>query len=214
MMQSYIPSSELKILIVEDEPLVAEHISTYLNNADFSVCGIAHDDEEARHFLRTQLPDAVILDINLDGHVDGIQLAEFINKQYHLPFLFLTSYADRDTLERAKKVEPWGYIVKPFNEKTLQASLEIAISNFAQRHNQQVPFIEFDKINKHLMTSITTREFDVLKLIYDGKTNQQIAQELFISLNTIKRHINNAYLSLGATSRSTCIARLRDLMLK
>jgi ATP/maltotriose-dependent transcriptional regulator MalT len=64
------------------------------------------------------------------------------------------------------------------------------------------------------MTSITAREFDVLKLIYDGKTNQQIAQELFISLNTIKRHINNAYLSLGATSRSTCIARLRELMLK
>ena len=114
-------SLELKILIVEDEPLVAEHISTYLNNADFTVCGIAHDDEEARHCLRTQLPDAVILDINLDGNVDGIQLAEFINKQYHLPFLFLTSYADRDTLERAKKVEPWGYIVKPFNEKTLQA---------------------------------------------------------------------------------------------
>jgi len=207
-------SLELKILIVEDEPLVAEHISTYLNNADFIVCGIAHDDEEARHCLRTQLPDAVILDINLDGNVDGIQLAEFINKQFHLPFLFLTSYADRDTLERAKKVEPWGYIVKPFNEKTLQASLEIAISNFAQRHNQQVPFIELDKINKHLMTSITAREFDVLKLIYDGKTNQQIAQELFISLNTIKRHINNAYLSLGATSRSTCIARLRELMLK
>lgn len=214
MMPHHSITSEVKILIVEDEPLIAEHISIYLNNADFTVSGIAHDDEEARHQLRTYTPDAVILDINLDGETDGIQLAEYINKQYHIPFLFLTSYADRDTLERAKKVEPWGYIVKPFNEKTLQASLEIAISNFAQRSNHLVPHIQLEKINRHLLTAITPREFDVLELIYSGHTNQQIADKLFVSTNTIKRHINNAYLSLNATSRGTAIARLRELMLK
>ncbi|MEP7324104.1 MAG: response regulator transcription factor [Saprospiraceae bacterium] len=207
-------SGEFKILIVEDEPLVAEHISRYLNSADFIVSGIAHDDEEARHLLKTFTPDAIILDINLDGDTDGIQLADFINKQYHLPFLFLTSYADRDTLERAKKVEPWGYIVKPFNEKTIQASLEIAISNFAQRSNQIVPTLQMEKINRHLLTHITPREFEVLELIYSGHTNQQIADLLFVSLNTIKRHINNAYLSLNVSSRGTVIARLRELMLK
>lgn len=207
-------TSELKILIVEDEPLVAEHIATYLNNADFTVSGIAYDDEEARNQLRTATPDAVILDINLDGDSDGIQLADYINKNYSLPFLFLTSYADRDTLERAKKVEPWGYIVKPFNEKTLQASLEIAISNFAQRANYAVPEIHLDKINKYLLSPLTPREFEVLQHIYSGQTNHQIAQALFVSTNTIKRHINNAYLSLGATSRSTAIARLREFMLK
>ncbi len=211
---SFNPVLEHKILIVEDEPLVAEHISMYLNNADFVVCGIAHDDEEARHYLRTQTPDAVILDINLDSEVDGIQIAEYINHYHKIPFLFLTSYADRDTLERAKKVEPSGYIVKPFNEKTLQASIEIAISNYANKQNQHVPVLDLERINKHLTTPITIREFDVLNLIYQGKTNQQIASELFVSINTIKRHINNAYLSLGATSRSTCIARLRELMIK
>ncbi len=207
-------SSECKILIVEDEPLIAEHIATYLNNSDFMVFGIAYDDEEARQLLRTSSPDAVILDINLDGETDGIQLAEFINKNYQLPFLFLTSYADRETLERAKKVEPWGYIVKPFNEKTLQATLEIAISNFAQRTNQLVPGIQLEKINRHLPTPLTPREFEVLQLIYKGQTNRQIAETLYVSANTIKRHINNAYLSLEATSRSTAIARLRELMLK
>lgn len=207
-------TSELKILIIEDEPLIAEHIATYLNNADFTVSGIAYDDEEARNQLRMATPDAVILDINLDGPTDGIQLADYINKQYSLPFLFLTSYADRDTLERAKKVEPWGYIVKPFNEKTLQASLEIAISNFAQRSNHAVPEIQLDKINKYLLTPLTPREFEVLQHIYSGQTNHQIAQALFVSTNTIKRHINNAYLSLGASSRSTAIARLREFMLK
>lgn len=207
-------SSECKVLIVEDEPLIAEHIATYLNNSDFMVSGIAYDDEEARQLLRTSSPDAVILDINLDGETDGIQLAEFINKNYQLPFLFLTSYADRETLERAKKVEPWGYIVKPFNEKTLQATLEIAIFNFAQRTNQLVPGIQLEKINRHLPTPLTPREFEVLQLIYKGQTNRQIAETLYVSANTIKRHINNAYLSLEATSRSTAIARLRELMLK
>ena len=79
-------TSELKILIVEDEPLIAEHIATYLNNADFTVSGIAYDDEEARNQLRATTPDAVILDINLDGATDGIQLADYINKNYSLPF--------------------------------------------------------------------------------------------------------------------------------
>lgn len=207
-------SSECKVLIVEDEPLIAEHIATYLNNSDFMVSGIAYDDEEARQLLRTSSPDAVILDINLDGETDGIQLAEYINKNYQLPFLFLTSYADRETLERAKKVEPWGYIVKPFNEKTLQATLEIAIFNFAQRTNQLVPGIQLEKINRHLPAPLTPREFEVLQLIYKGQTNRQIAETLYVSANTIKRHINNAYLSLEATSRSTAIARLRELMLK
>src|SRR5215471_1232106 len=135
--------SELKILIVEDEPVIAENIAMYLNNYDFAVSAIAYDDEEAINQLNCNTPDAVILDINLDAAMNGIQIAEYINNNCRLPFLFLTSYADKETLEQAKTVEPWGYIVKPFNEKTLLASLEIAISNFAHRSNQQVPHLIF-----------------------------------------------------------------------
>ncbi|HEY6977908.1 MAG TPA: response regulator transcription factor [Chitinophagaceae bacterium] len=206
--------NEFKILIVEDEPVIAENIAMYLNNYDFVVSGIAYDDEEAKSQLNNNTPDAVILDINLDSATDGIQIAGYINKNFQLPFLFLTSYADKDTLERAKSVEPWGYIVKPFNEKTLLASLTIAISNFAQRSNQEVPQIILAKINRHLLVHLSEREFDVLQLIYAGKTNQQIAAEIFVSVNTIKKHIQNAYLKLNVSSRSTVIARLRELMLR
>jgi DNA-binding NarL/FixJ family response regulator len=206
--------SEFKILIVEDEPIIAEHIAVYLNNADFVVSGIAYDDDDAKTALKNNLPDAVILDINLDSETDGIEIADFINKNYRLPFLFLTSYADRETLERAKAVEPWGYIVKPFNEKTLQASLEMAISNFANRSNQHHPKLNFEKINKHISTPLSEREFEVLQLIYDGKTNQQIADAIFVSVNTIKKHINNAYLKIDAMSRASAITRLRSLMVK
>jgi DNA-binding NarL/FixJ family response regulator len=206
--------NELKILIVEDEPVIAENIAVYLNNGDFVVSGIAYDDDEARRQLQHNTPDAVLLDINLDSPEDGIHIAELINRQYELPFLFLTSYSDKDTLERAKSVEPWGYIVKPFNEKALLASIEIAISNHARRSNRNVPTLLLEKINRHLINPLSDREFEVLQLIYDGHTNRQISEQLFISLNTIKRHINNTYLKLDATSRSTAIVRLRELMVK
>jgi DNA-binding NarL/FixJ family response regulator len=204
--------SELKILIIEDEPVIAENISMYLNNADFTVSGIAYDDEEAMNQLRNNTPDAVILDINLDSAIDGIQIADYINKNLQLPFLFLTSYSDKETLQRAKVVEPSGYIVKPFNGQTLLASLEIAISNFANRSNYQVPDLNLDKINKHLLSPLTDREFKVLQLIYQGKTNNQIAEELFVTINTVKVHIRNTYLKLDAASHSTAIVRARELM--
>ncbi len=206
--------SEIQILIVEDEPIIAENIAHYLNNNDFRVCGIAYDDEEAKSFLENGAPDAVILDINLESEMNGIDIAELINSRYHLPFIFLTSYADKDTIEKVKMVKPWGYIVKPFNEKTVLASLEIAISNFAQANKKDQPDISLEKINRHLLSPLSDREFDVLRLIYDGKTNQQIADELFVSINTIKKHINNSYLKLDADSRTSSIARLRNLMNK
>lgn len=204
--------SELKILIIEDEPVIAENISMYLNNADFTVSGIAYDDEEAVNQLHNNTPDAVILDINLDSSIDGIQIADYINKNFRLPFLFLTSYSDRETLQRAKLVEPSGYIVKPFNGQTLLASLEIAISNFANRSNNQVPDLNLDKMNKHLLSPLTEREFRVLQLIYQGRTNNQIAEELFVTINTVKVHIRNTYLKLDAASHSTAIVRARELM--
>ena len=205
---------EIKVLIVEDEPVIAKNISMYLNNNDFIVSGIAYDDDEAMSQLQNNTPDAVILDINLDGMMDGIDIARFINSHNKIPFIFLTSYADKETLEKAKQVEPAGYIVKPFNEKTLLASLEIAISNHAGKNNALAPSLELQKLNRHLLSPLTEREFDVLQNIYNGKTNNQIAEIFFVSVNTIKAHIKNGYLKLDTSSRSTVIKRLRELMLK
>ena len=206
--------SELRVLIVEDEPIIAENISIYLNNNDFTVSGIAYDDQEAKEQLATNTPDAVILDINLDSEQDGIAIAKLINSNYQLPFLFLTSYSDKETLQKAKLVEPNGYIVKPFNEQTLLATLEIAISNHANRQNRQVPELSIEKINKYLLSPISDREFEVLQKIYQGKTNNQIANDLFVTVNTVKVHVKNSYLKLDVGSRTMAIARLRELMMK
>lgn len=207
-------SNKLKVLIVEDEPVIAENISIYLDNNDFEVSAIAYDSEEAFQQLKSNTPDAAILDINLESEQDGIDIAAYINKEIQIPFLFLTSYSDKNTLDKAKQVKPSGYIVKPFNEKTLLASLEIAISNFASEKNSAQPGLNMEKINRHLLSPLTEREFEVAHLAYNGITNSQIAEQTFISLNTIKTHLKSIYLKTDANTRYGLIVRLRQLMAK
>ena len=204
--------SEIRILIVEDEPLIATDIAMHLDNMDFQVSGIAYDSDDALRQLQHNTPDAVLLDINLNATLDGIEIAHLIKEKYQLPVVFLTSFSDRTTLDRAKKTDPAGYIVKPFDERNLLATLEISLYNFAQRQNYTLPQLSIDKLNRHLPTPLTDREFDMLRLLYEGRTNHQIADEACVSVNTVKTHINNIYLKLEATSRSTALRRLRSLL--
>lgn len=204
----------IKILIVEDEPLIAKNIGMYLNNNDYEVAGIAYDPDDAFYQLKKQQPDFAILDINLESEKTGIDVADYINHNNFIPFIYLTSYSDKETIEKAKQTKPSGFIVKPFNEKTLYATIEIALSNHAQLANRHVPVLSFEKINKQLVTPLTDREFEVLKLMYEGKTNQQITDELCIAMNTLKKHINNAYFKVDVSSRSAALARVRSFMLQ
>lgn len=205
---------EVRVLIVEDEPLIAEDIATALKNNDFSVSAIVYSKEDALYELKNNPPDLVLLDINLNGAEEGIEIANVINDKYFLPFVYLTSYSDKITLLHAKNTQPTGYIVKPFNDAGLYATLEIAIYNYAQKSKQLFPEINMDFINQKLMTALSDREFAVAKLIYDGRTNNQISDDLFISVNTVKAHIKSIHLKLQSDSRSTLIARLRQLMVK
>jgi DNA-binding NarL/FixJ family response regulator len=203
----------IRILIVEDEPLIAENIAMYLNNNDFSVSGIAYDFDEAVKELRFNPPDAVLLDINLESDKDGIDIAKYLNAHHPLPFVFLTSYSDIALVERAKQTNPAGYLVKPFNERTLYTTLQIALANFAKQNNLHVPDLNGERINRNLPDAISNREFEVLQLMYQGKTNQQICDDLFISMNTVKRHVTNVYFKLDVNCRSAVIAKARALMI-
>jgi DNA-binding NarL/FixJ family response regulator len=206
--------SKFRVLIVEDEPVIAENISMYLDNNDFEVSGIAYDGGEAIEQLQNNTPDAAILDINLESEEDGIDIANCINQKYQIPFLFLTSYSDKETLQRAKNVNPSGYIVKPFNERTLLASLEIAINNHAADNKRKMPLLSIDKINRYLLSPLSDREFEVVQLIYEGITNNQIAERIFVSVNTVKTHLKSIYLKLDANTRYGVIIRLRELISK
>lgn len=204
----------IKIIIVEDEPLIAEGIALHLKNSIFSVSAIAYDADEALQLLQTKTPDIAILDINLEGGKDGIQIAEYINKACPMPFIYLTSYSDKAIMDRAKATSPSGFIVKPFNKNTLLASLEIAVSNFSQHSNNHVPQLSLGKINKFLPDPLSEREYEILQLLYEGKSNQEICDMLFIAMNTVKRHVTNTYFKLDVKSRTEAITQIRNLMLK
>lgn len=206
--------NDIKVLIIEDEPLIAEDIAACLKRCDYRVTGIVYSAEDALPELARNPPDIAMLDINLNGGQEGIAIARAINERFYIPFVYLTSYSDRKTLELAKNTEPSGYIVKPFSEAGLCATLEIALHNYAQKNKHQYPDLVLHKINQHLLSPLSIREFDVIQLIYNGCSNHQIAEKLFVSNNTVKVHIKNAYLKLDAISRSTVIVRLRELMLK
>ena len=110
------------ILIVEDEPLIADDIAMTLEKHGYTVVDVVDNSEDAFQVIEAKMPDMALLDINIEGEMDGIQLASKLK----IPFVFLTSYYDRDTLEKVSLVKPAGFIVKPFNENDLIANLELA----------------------------------------------------------------------------------------
>ena len=119
-----------KILIVEDELIIATDLGDILESLGYEVCGDAISAREALELINEQSPDLVLLDIQIKGGMDGIELAGIIRSEFRIPFIFLTSHADASTLQRAKEVKPYGYIVKPFQEKNIRAAIEIALGNF------------------------------------------------------------------------------------
>ena len=202
--------SEIKILIVEDDPFIAEDIRDLLAQVNYSVVGVAHSKAEACNLLRNKTPDIALLDINLGDNTDGIAIAEIINKEYKIPFLYLTSYSTKVILDKVKHTLPMGYIVKPFDEADLFTAIEIAISNFYQFHKTEDLCME--KINNSLATPLTQKEFEILSDLYLGNTNSQIAKKHFVSINTIKTHLQKVFEKLDVRSRSQAIVKIRVLL--
>jgi DNA-binding LytR/AlgR family response regulator len=121
---------KLKILVVEDEPMIAESLSEMLELLDHEVLSVAESGEEAVMQLMQQEPDLLLLDIQLRGKMDGVELARLIRQKYNIPFIFTTAYADEETITRAKAEGPYGYIVKPYGVKDIMAGIEVAMSNY------------------------------------------------------------------------------------
>jgi DNA-binding LytR/AlgR family response regulator len=122
--------SGLKIGIIEDELIIAETIRETLLDLGYEPTEAAINFSQGLELIEAENPDLLLMDIVLSGSKDGIDLAHEIRKLYHIPIIFLTSNADEATINRAKEVQPDGYLVKPFNRQDLYTSIEIAISNF------------------------------------------------------------------------------------
>lgn len=115
------------IFVVEDEVIIADDIKSYLQKFGYKVPSIATSGEEALKRVRDVRPDLVLMDIVLRGEMDGIETAERIRSEFDVPVVYLTAFADDQTLERAKITEPFGYIIKPFEERDLYKTIEMAL---------------------------------------------------------------------------------------
>ena len=115
------------ILVVEDESIVGKDIQNRLKNLGYAVTAVVPSGEKALKEIEIKKPDLILMDIMLKGEMNGVEAASIIKEKYDIPVVFLTAYADDNTLSKAKLAEPYGYIIKPFKEKELQTTIEVAL---------------------------------------------------------------------------------------
>ena len=120
-------SKPVRVLVVEDETIVAMDLTDNLRILGYDVVGTAASGKDAINKAESTRPDIVLMDIMLKGNMDGVEAAEIIRSQVNIPVIFLTACADDKTLERAKVTEPFGYLIKPFEERELRSHIEIAL---------------------------------------------------------------------------------------
>ena len=125
-----------RILVVEDESLVAMDMVDMITRMGYEALPNAMDYKEAILNIEQQLPDLVLLDINLGGSRNGIDLAEILKDKYNIPFIFITAHADKRTVGQAAATLPGGYLIKPFTANDLFVSIEVALVAFAKRNGE------------------------------------------------------------------------------
>jgi DNA-binding NarL/FixJ family response regulator len=116
-----------KIMVVEDEVVIALRLQQRLTSMGFDITGIAYSGEEAVETARGLRPDLILMDIMIPGKLDGIAAAKIIKAELDIPVVFLTAFSEDNIIERAKEAEPYGYILKPFQDREIKAAIEIAL---------------------------------------------------------------------------------------
>src|SRR3712207_119843 len=116
-----------RILVVEDEGIVARDLQNKLQRLGYAVPAVASSGEEAIRKAEEHAPDLVLMDIVLKGQMDGIEAAALIWEQCRVPAVYLTAYGDDTTLQRAKVTRPYGYVLKPFSDRELRINIEVAL---------------------------------------------------------------------------------------
>ena len=125
----------IAILIVEDEVLIAQDLKEILEEVGYDEIHKARDYQRAVELINTQIFDLILLDINLNDSKSGVDLANYLNENCQIPFIFITSYSDATTIANVKQTRPSGFLLKPYNKDLLLASIEIALFNYSIKQN-------------------------------------------------------------------------------
>lgn len=161
-----------RILIVEDESLVVMDLTLSLSKLGYEVVGSASNYQDAITLTKEKKPGLILMDICLNGDIDGIETAKEINRFYNIPIIYLTALSGSNELERALKTNPSAYLIKPFSTQSLKAAIEIALRKTEKK--EIIGDIVFDS------------EFS-----YNSKTKELICDNSYISLTKRERELLN-----------------------
>lgn len=186
----------LNILLIEDEFIIAKDIKVLLSKNNFAFVDYARNYEEALDLFLNKTYDLIISDINLNDKKDGIEIITEFSKIKKVPVVYLTAYSDFDIIKRAEKTMPFAYILKPYNNTQLKATINLAILNFKK---QSLETTENEE-NSSKLQLLTTREKEVLVTLSSGKITKEIAEELNISTYTVEQHKKNIRKKLNLTT--------------
>ena len=195
--------TKANILIVEDEAAIAQDLKDIIQLEGYTVIGVAYSYAKAVEILAAKKPDLVFLDISLRGNGSGLDVAKLLNDKFKIPFIFLTSFSDQDTIKEVVSLNPCGYLIKPFKERDIAPAIALAFVTAKKNFGEAFPSEE--KLNATLIKALSPQEYIVLKNIWKGNSNAGIAAELFVSVNTVKTHITKLYNKLDVNSRSQAI---------
>jgi signal transduction histidine kinase len=145
------------LLIVEDQAVVAADLADRLTRSGYRICATAASGEEALQLAREHRPNLALMDIRLQGQIDGIETARTLRMELDVPVIFLSSHADDATVARAKAVEPYGFLTKPFDEHDLRLNVEVALHKHEGDRKLAAAHQEITQLNAHLEERVRER---------------------------------------------------------
>ena len=213
--------TQARIMVVEDETIVARDIALQLTTLGYAPSGHARRGDEAVAMALELRPDLILMDIQLDGGMDGITAAGAIREKTMIPVVFLTAYATDETLDRAKKVQPYGYVLKPFSDRELRTVLEMALYKYtAERHLQEAAQHTQAILQNIAEGVITINERGTMETInqaacamFGYRLSEMVGQNVSILMPSPHREGHDGYLAhYRDTGEARMIGLSRDVM--
>ena len=193
------------VVIVEDNPIISLDLSYYLKKLGYIDIFRCRNENEAYEVLDSLKQAIVFLDINLDAKYSGITIAKTLEHKPTFPYAYITGNTDALTLQKIKGTHPIGFIVKPFQEEEVKALLVLAEHKI--KHPVEKADVSLVTLQR-LFPELTATEQNIFLKLYEGASNQEIADTLFVFINTVKTHLKTIFSKLRVTSRIKAVQLL------
>jgi two-component system, sensor histidine kinase len=175
-----------RVLIVEDESIIGLETQESLKSLGYEICAIVNSGAGAIKNIEEKQTDLILMDINLKGDIDGIEAAEIIQLNHHIPIIFLTAYSNERMLDRAKRTKPYGYLLKPFKKQELKVAIEMALYIFKLEADRKKALDDLQKANEELGHRIERRTAELTKA---NESKNKFVAQISHELRTPLHHI-------------------------